>query len=264
MRNNIVRMPITPDNPNGHDRYGYAWQQVPTASRAHLDFGCGRGGFLDALSGKHIKRRIGADVSREIIEKARQKYPELEFVHLSKGGVLPFDDKAFSSVSLLDVIEHIAEQDDLLKECKRVMADDGILIVTVPGKHFFSFLDMGNFKFYFPRLHRWYFCRRYSRSEYEYRYVSNPDGLVGDVSVEKGIHEHFTQRKLKILLEKAGFQVVEFDGTGYFSRPLGLLVRLFRRFAPAQAWLHNVMQADARRFASMNLFCTARPWKGHL
>jgi SAM-dependent methyltransferase len=146
----------------------------------------------------------------------------------------------------------------LLAELHRVLQEEGALIVTVPGKHVFSALDMGNLKFRFPRLHRWFHCHRHSRQEYERRYVANPDGLVGDISAKKRWHEHFSRRKLESVLNRNGFSVVEFDGAGLFMRILIGAELTLGRLGPLRSIIRRVVAWDARHFQSANLFCIAR------
>ncbi|GAG01110.1 unnamed protein product, partial [marine sediment metagenome] len=191
-----MKTEISPENPYSYNRYGFAWQCVPEGGAAHLDFGCYDGAFLRSLKEKGIARLFGVDISHEAVCKAHHQFPELEIIHISETVPLPFEDGLFTSITILDVIEHVYEQGALLDELNRVLKDNGTLIVTVPGQHLFSFLDIGNLKFRFPRLHRWYYCRKHSREEYECRYVSNPDGLVGDISAKKHWHEHFSRAKL--------------------------------------------------------------------
>jgi len=253
-----MRTRIEADNPFGCNRYGFAWQHVPGGGAAHLDFGCGDGRFLAGLKNKGIGRLVGADVSREAVEQAKARCGDAEIVHVDGSSPLPFADSEFSSISLLDVLEHVDEPDALLAELHRVLQDQGVLIVTVPGQHVFSTLDAGNLKFRFPRLHRWFYCRTHSREEYERRYVSNPDGLVGDVSAKKRWHEHFSQRKLANVLNCNGFSPVQFDGTGFFMRVLKIAELAFGRIGPLQRNIRKVMAWDARRFQSANLFCVAR------
>ena len=248
---------ISPDNPYGHNRQGFAWENVPGNSVAHLDFGCYDGAFLNMLKDKNIGRLVGVDVSEEAVKKGQRLYPELEIIKIREATALPFDDGVFSSATILDVLEHVYEQTELLAELNRVLKDGGKLIVTVPGQHLFSFLDMGNFKFRFPRLHRWYYCLRHSREEYEYRYVSNPDGLTGDISAKKRWHEHFSREKLRRLLEKAGFGIIDFDGSGFFSRVIGNMNYFLRWIKPVHktfTWLGSI---DTKLFESANLFCVA-------
>jgi hypothetical protein len=138
-----------------------------------------------------------------------------------------------------------------------VLIDGGIIVVTVPGQHLFSFLDMGNLKFRFPGLHRWFYCLRHSREEYEYRYVSNPDGLIGDVSAKKRWHEHFSREKLDELLTAAGFRVIDFDGIGFFSRVVGNIAYFLKRLKPIHRAFAKLQTLDNRLFESANLFCVA-------
>ena len=249
---------IEADNPFGWDRYGFAWQHVRAGGAAHLDYGCGDGRFLAGLGNRRISRRVGVDVSHEAMRLAKAKCGEMEIVRIDGQAALPFAAGEFSSISLLDVLEHVDEPDALLAELYRVLQDVGILIVTVPGQHVFSVLDMGNLKFRFPRLHRWFYCRRHSREEYERRYVANPDGLVGDVSAKKRWHEHFSRRKLSAVLDRNSFSVVEFDGAGLFLRILKGAELTVGRLGPLRSIVRRAIAWDARRFQSANLFCIAR------
>lgn len=249
---------LSPDNPLGYTRAGYAWEKVPRDGRSHLDFGCYRGDFLHALAAKGPRRLVGVDASREAIQAGQTRYPELHLSHLPDATRLPFDDATFDSASILDVIEHVVDPKRVLDELYRVLAPQGVLIVTVPRQYVLSFTDLGNLKFRFPRLHRSMYCMLHSREEYEYRYVSNPDGLIGDVSAAKAWHEHFTPESLTRLLGPSGFEPVEFDGSAFWDRPLTLAKEVANRVPVARSYARWVIQLDARLFSSMNLFCLAR------
>lgn len=249
---------LSAENPLGPTRAGYAWEKVPAGGQAHLDFGCHDGAFLAQLARKGPRRLVGVDVAREAVEAGRVKRPGLELVHLTDAGRLPFADASFDSISALDVIEHIADQKAALDELHRVLKPDGVLIVTVPGEYLFSACDVGNLKFRFPRLHRWVYCLAHSRPEYEARYAANPDGLIGDVGADKAWHEHFSREKLGRLLGASGFQVVEFDGTGFFRRPISLVTLPLIRIKRVGRLLAPIHDMDARLFCSMNLYCLAR------
>ena len=249
---------ITLKNPYGYNRHGFAWENVPEGKAAHLDFGCHSGEFLNSLIVKGIGRLVGLDVSQDAVDRANQQFPDLEIISISETVPLPFENCLFSSITVLDVIEHVYEQNELLDELNRVLKEDGVLIVTVPGKHLFSFLDIGNYKFIFPKLHQWYYCISHSREEYDRRYVSNPDGLVGDISGKKRWHEHFSRSKLTKLLNNSGFDVVKFDGSCFFMRIKSHIEPLIQWIKPLQSLIQRLSILDAKRFKSANLFCIAR------
>jgi SAM-dependent methyltransferase len=245
-------------NPFGPGRHAYAWERVRTArSRAHLDIGCYDGAFLHALAPLGIPRRVGIDVEGDAVARGRERYGELELIAVPDTRTLPFDDRSFDSISLLDVLEHLplADQRVLLAEVRRILRPGGAFIVTVPGRHALSVLDLGNLKFRFPGLHRWWYTRRHGREAYEHRYGANPFGLVGDVSAEKGWHEHFSATGLNALLASSGLALVDVDGSGRFLR---LLVPA-RLLAPARLRpvVTGLIERDAARYADANLFATA-------
>lgn len=249
---------LSDSNPHGYNYHGFAWEHVPEGSAAHLEFGCGDGMFLDSLRRKEIERLVGLDISREAIGKARASYPDLDFRQITRTTPLPFEAGSFDSITIIEVLEHVVEQEALLAELARVLRDDGTLIVTVPRKSAFSFLDPGNLKFRFPRLHRWYYSRKHGVKAYERRYVCNPDGLVGDISAEKRWHEHISRRKLRRLLEEQGLEVVEFDGIGLFIRPMWLCSLLWRKVGFLYRLSERVITWDRKMWEWNNLFCVAR------
>jgi SAM-dependent methyltransferase len=253
-----VRTRLTPQNPHGYDRHGFAWEHVLNGGEAYLDFGCYEGAFLHSLGGKGIAWLVGVEISRDAVATAHRRFPGLEVIHISKGVPLPFAAGTFSSIAVLDVIEHVHEQTALLDELNRVLQGGGPLIVTVPGRHVFSVLDLGKLKFRFPRLHRWFYLRDHPVEEYERRYLCNPDGLIGDISAEKRWHEHFSMSGLDRLLRRSGFDAVEFDGAGFFERLISPFDLALQRIGPVRRLLRRLVPRDARWFASANLFCVAR------
>jgi hypothetical protein len=87
--------------------------------------------------------------------------------------------------------------------------------------------------------------------------VSNPDGLIGDISAKRRWHEHFSRPKLQRLLTVAGFSVIDFDGTGFFGRIIGNVGHFLKWFKPAQRTFAGFQNIDNRLFESTNLFCVA-------
>jgi SAM-dependent methyltransferase len=93
-----------------------------------LDVGCGTGTNLTELS--RFGRVEGVDTESAAVEFCRSRGWS---VGLSAGVGLPFDDGSFEVVTLLDVIEHVDEDRALLAEARRVLAPNGIVLITVPA-----------------------------------------------------------------------------------------------------------------------------------
>lgn len=98
-----------------------------------LDIGIGYG-FLEAELTRlsrflHI---IGVDISREAVVRARRNFRG-EFL-VSRSNNLPFGNNCFDYVCLLEVLEHLYEDESKLSllEAKRVLKRNGRLIVSVP------------------------------------------------------------------------------------------------------------------------------------
>ena len=252
-----MRTALTAENPYRYDRYGYLWEALKRhgGSLRHLDYGTFNGAVPATLCRTGlVEQAVGVDLNAEALAQAPDQ-PGLTVTALKRGEPLPFADGEFTSASLLDVIEHVADQDGLLGELARVLVPGGLLVVTAPRQHILSFLDTGNLKFRFPRAHRAYYARAHGQAAYQERYVVCANGLIGDIEVEKSWHEHFTEGRLASLLSTAGFEVVDTDGAGLLHRlllPLKFVVP-----AAGKPALRTVMSWDERAFASTHLFCTA-------
>jgi SAM-dependent methyltransferase len=101
---------------------------LPQPSRL-LDAGCGGGAMLDVLS--DYGDVAGLDMNPELVELARRR----GYDDIREGVVeqLPWADETFDVVTLLDVLEHTADDDVTLKELRRVVRPGGRLLVTVPA-----------------------------------------------------------------------------------------------------------------------------------
>jgi O-antigen biosynthesis protein len=106
---------------------------VPPATKRLLSIGCGSG-----ATEKHIKElyRI-AEVSafeREgsVSDTLRSNVDSVNIGNVEENP-LPYPDEHFDAVLTLDVLEHLVDPEKILKECKRVMKPDGVLIVSIPN-----------------------------------------------------------------------------------------------------------------------------------
>ncbi len=243
-----MKTKISNKNPFRCDRYAFAFENLQEGKR-YLDYGCFDGKFIYETKKNKDIEYIGVDKNKDIIKK--NPYNQ-KLIHFEKFP-LPFKNSYFDGVTILDVLEHIYRQDEVLKEINRILKKNGELIITVPKKHIFSFLDIGNYKFIFPTIHMFFYIFFKSKKEYYYKYVNNPYGLIGDIEKEKAWHQHFSNKEMKNLLNKYGFEIETFDGSGLFTRVF-VMLDLFKigKLIPKK-----LRYLDCLYFDSMNLFCKA-------
>lgn len=117
-------------------RYALAMSLV--GGKRVLDAACGEG-YGSALLARTAAGVAGADLAPEAIEHARARYSgdNLEF-HCANCLELPFEDDAFDAVVSFETLEHLGEQDELLAEFRRVLRQDGWLLISSPDKKTYS------------------------------------------------------------------------------------------------------------------------------
>lgn len=111
-----------------------------------LDLGCGGGKFTAWIKEAGFEA-TGMDISKTAVAMAQREYPDGNFKTLNTDGSIPAEDQTFGAVWCSEVIEHILEVDNFLKEVKRVMKPGGILILTTPYHGFIKNLFIVLFKF---------------------------------------------------------------------------------------------------------------------
>lgn len=237
-------------------RYAFAWDALAGRTGRHLDLGCGTGEFVGALHTGGSLSCEGADPHRGYLDQLRDRHPDLPLRPLRVGAPLPYDDGRYDSVTLLDVLEHVPDEAALLAEVHRVLAADGLLVVTVPRRHVFSFLDPDNAKFRFPRLHKAVYARRFGAEVYRARFEDLSDDLRGDMSVDKDRHTNYRTGALLGLLRAQGFEPTTVTGANLFWRWLQIPALLTG--GALRRALERGIYLDGRAFTAANLFVAAR------
>ena len=107
-------------------------EQLPSDA-AILDVGCGNGIISRGIGSKGFNV-LGIDVSAKAVEKARElnRLPNVKFEVISAEQLVS-DGKKYQGVICSEVLEHLNHPEKLLYTLYQSLADDGILIVTVPN-----------------------------------------------------------------------------------------------------------------------------------
>jgi SAM-dependent methyltransferase len=94
---------------------------------ALLDLGCGTGNYTAAMQQK-AKSVFGIDLSKGMIEQAKAKFPEIEFI-CGDVSDLPFDSETFNGVFAIQVLHHVKNKEIFLKEAHRVLRKGGHIAI---------------------------------------------------------------------------------------------------------------------------------------
>lgn len=116
-----------------------------------LDVGCGAGGNIKILG--EFGAVTGLDISEEALKFAKTRGV---FKNLVQGNAerLPFPDNTFDLISALDVLEHVPDDQQALREIFRVLKKGGCALITVPA-------------------HRWLWSRHDEALHHLRRYTTN-------------------------------------------------------------------------------------------
>ena len=113
-------------------RYALIMQAVK--GKTVLDVACGEG-YGSSLLATTASSIVGVDISHEAVEHAALTYKKsnLEF---RQGNVtqLDFPTASFDSVVSFETLEHLAEQEEMLLEIKRVLRPNGSLFISSPNR----------------------------------------------------------------------------------------------------------------------------------
>ena len=112
-------------------RVAYRFAEVHVGSGRVLDLGCGAGYGSAELAAKHA-RVIGMDRVAPAAEPRARPGSGARFVRGDLGG-LPFAAASFDLVVSFQVIEHLLDATDYLREIVRVLRPAGTLLISTPN-----------------------------------------------------------------------------------------------------------------------------------
>lgn len=106
-----------------------------TRGRRVLDLGCGSG-YGAAMVADSATSVTAVDVSQDALAYAAEHFsrPNLAHMGIVAGRPLPFDDHSFEVVLSFQVIEHVEDDGQYVREAWRVLCPGGVFIVITPNR----------------------------------------------------------------------------------------------------------------------------------
>lgn len=97
----------------------------------YLEIGCGTGFVLQRVAQEFNDTQIFAsEFFAEGLSIAKERVPRARFIQMD-GRKIPYSDE-FNLVGLYDVLEHIDDDELVLSEIHKALAESGMLVMTVP------------------------------------------------------------------------------------------------------------------------------------
>jgi SAM-dependent methyltransferase len=186
-----------------------------------LDVGCGNGSQLALPLALEAGFQItGIDPDERSIEHARRLAAEVLNLRLVRGRVEQLSEtERYDVVILSEVLEHMGEPAALLAASAARMAEDGILIVTVPNG--FGEFEIDSWVFRALRLQRLVDALVRNRRE-----------VLGSTDNHQSGHvQFFTRRRLRDMFAQCDLVVFRESGASLFAGPLaGITLARSARF----------------------------------
>jgi len=137
------------DKQEGHlSDFSLKWpmlsKYIPTTDGVSiLDFGCGNGEIIGEMKKINLTAQFtGLDVSHTALQEAKKKNSQDSFFQISDGGEFPIPDNSINFVFSSEVIEHVYDTENAVKEISRVLRPGGVVLMTTPFHGFLKNLSI--------------------------------------------------------------------------------------------------------------------------
>lgn len=95
-----------------------------------LDVGCGTGRHWHKIYEQHPRRLIGYDISKRMLDRLREKFPQAEIYHSRKDSFSELSPSSCDCIISTLALAHIPAVDTVLKEWNRVLKPGGSIFIT--------------------------------------------------------------------------------------------------------------------------------------
>lgn len=131
-------IPDLPEENYWFRRHEIAYQHVLPLCEGKRVLEAGSGeGYGAAMIAEVAQQVTGVDYNAEAVEHVRRKYPKVTMLE-GNLAALPCPDNSVDIVVNFQVIEHLWDQVEFLKECARVLVPGGTLLVSTPNRITFT------------------------------------------------------------------------------------------------------------------------------
>lgn len=192
-----------------------------------LDLGCGSGYAVTRFLGEPGDEILGLDLYEPNVQYAKQHFARNGLRFECRSAASLTDSKqTFDVVVLADILEHLENPLSVVKECKRLLVSDGLLLVTIPNGYgpfeIESAISRVPLLGYLLLRGTGLFARVLNsfgplKGKWTEALASTPTDLP--YNLESGHIHFFSRRALHELMNSAGFRVTESKNLSFLCGP---------------------------------------------
>ena len=184
----------------------YSWASEFCHDKDVLEIACGSGQGANILADQ-ASSYIGLDYCTELVRKAQLINPELTFKE-GDACQLPFEDNSKDVIVFFEAIYYIKDTKQLIKECHRVLREDGKILITSTNKDLFDF-------------HKSNYSHKYFGAD-EYNSLVDQYGMLVEIfgydDLSKKSFVSKTVRSIKCLAEKLSLIPKSMNGKKWLKK----------------------------------------------
>lgn len=136
------RADLSPKSPIwGEHRSRYHFAANFVSGKTVLDIACGTGFGEKILVDAGAVRIFATDFSLEALNTTKELRTPQTYIFRSDGLKLPFADNTIEVITSFETVEHIADYRGFVEELRRVLRNDGIMIMSTPNAFYTKPVD---------------------------------------------------------------------------------------------------------------------------
>lgn len=202
-----------------------------------LDIGCGTGIAVTIPIARIGYQVTGIDINTPSITKATALTGEMDNISFTSQDITTLEsEKPFHVVICSEVLEHVNQPDKFLEHINKVMADDGLLLVTVPNGYGYFEIESIIYERYpgfvsYLDLCQQAFVERYCSVSLQERHERERSPQYCEMACssldDETIHcNRFTKGRIKKIFEANNFYIKEFKNRTFLA---GNIINIFLR-----------------------------------
>jgi len=212
-----------------------------------LDIGCNVGENLFYARELGVEYLKGIEINQNAVDIAKKKATRYENIDIFQGSAdkIPVENNFADAIICLEVLEHIPSElrQAVIKEMVRTLKPGGQLILSVPHKGLFSFLDPANLRISFSGCFK-ILSRLVGGAGREAGFENQKHGIVW--------HKHFTMKELNNLFDE-NFVVTKHIWRGALIAPIANILEFpFYRLNKTNHFLYKVIRKIHHIDAAIN------------